>query len=283
MANILTIDVEEYYHGVLHVSPEAWDGFAPRADTVLPALLDWLDAHALTATLFVLGAVAERHRAIVRDAAARGHEIAAHGLSHTHLDRLSPAAFREEARRSRALLEDITGAAVLGFRAPYFSITRRTLWALPILADEGYRYDSSIFPTRNPLYGIYSAPLGPYRIEGLTLEEFPPSTLSLGGLRVPVAGGVYVRMLPVVAVRAALRHLARRRGHTVVYMHPWEFDGAHPRMWRTPVEYLLYGCGVRRFRSRLERIVQGLRFTSFRAGYFASEAPALPRVALTAL
>jgi polysaccharide deacetylase family protein (PEP-CTERM system associated) len=284
MANVLTIDVEEHYQGVLHVTPDAWDNFKARTDTVLPALLDWLDARGLTTTLFVLGAVAERNRGIVRDAAARGHEIASHGYSHVHLGKLSPEAFRVDLRRSRDLLADLTGQPVLGFRAPYFSITRRTLWALPILAEEGFRYDSSVFPTRNPLYGIYSAPLAPYTVvEGGMLAEFPPSTVSVAGLRVPVAGGFYLRTVPVFAIIRALRRLERLRRHTVVYMHPWEFDGAHPRVWRTPVEYLLYGCGLRGFRAKLERLLRQMSFTSFRTAYFTDRALSLPRVALATL
>lgn len=283
MPNVLSVDVEDYYHGVLHVSVEDGARYTPRLGVVLPRLLDWLDEVGARATLFVLGAVAEAWPAIIRDAARRGHEVAAHGYTHTHLARTTPTDFRRDLQRVRAVLEDATGQAVIGFRAPYFSITRKTLWALPILGEAGFRYDSSIFPTWNPLYGIYSAPLSPWEIEGLGLCEFPPSTLSVGGLRLPVAGGGYLRLLPGALLTRALRRIARRRGHTVVYMHPWEFDGQQPRVHRNPLEYVLYGYGLRRFVPKMTTLVRTLSFTSFRDAYFADGPPAFARLPLSRL
>lgn len=283
MANVLTVDVEDYYHGVPRIAPSAWDGLPPRLDTAFPALLEWLDAREIRATIFVLGAVAARYPHLIREAAAQGHEVASHGWSHTHLAQLSPAAIRKELEDSRALLEDLAGQPLLGFRAPYFSVTRRNRAVLAEVAAAGYRYDSSVFPTRNHVYGIYSAPLAPYELEGLDLVEFPPSTVELGGFRLPVAGGFYLRVLPAAVVVAALERLAGSRRHTVVYFHPWEFDGKHPRVWRTPLEYLLLGHGVRGFRSKLDRLVSRLRFTSFRTAYFADGMPHFPALALAAL
>jgi hypothetical protein len=162
-------------------------------------------------------------------------------------------------------------------------VTRRTLWALSVVAEAGVRYDSSVFPTRNPIYGIYSAPVDAYEITELSLLEFPPSTLAAAGLRLPLAGGFYLRAFPAWLVVRALSALARSRGHTVVYMHPWEFDGTQPRVDRTPVEYLLYRHGLRGFRAKLTRLVRALPFTSFRDAYFRGPSPSLPKVSLGTL
>lgn len=230
MLNALTIDLEDWYQG-LQVPMSEWSAFEDRVVPATERLLAVLNESGATATFFVLGFVAERHPELVRRVADAGHEIATHGYSHSLVYQLDERQFREELRRSIGLLHDISGRRVLGHRAPFFSITRRSLWALEVLADEGLRYDTSVFPVRNWRYGIEDAPRWPYRpISGNELIEFPMSTWRIRGRNVPVTGGAYFRIYPYVASRRLLR-ATNAGGHPAVfYLHPWELDADHPRV-----------------------------------------------------
>ena len=234
--NALSFDVEDYFQVAAlaaAVDRKSWDKQPSRVDANTARLLDLLAERGVHATFFVLGWIAERHPAIVRSIAAAGHEIACHGYSHELIYRQSPEAFREETRRSKGILEDQAQARIRGYRAATWSITRKSLWALDILAEQGFSYDSSIFPTHHDLYGIPEAPRVPHRLSlpgGATLLEFPPSTVRLGPVNLPVAGGGYFRLLPLAVTRWAIRRINREGLPFLFYLHPWEIDPDQPRM-----------------------------------------------------
>lgn len=260
-----TVDVEEYFHVSAfepYVPRERWDAFESRVSRGVEALLGALASHAARGTFFVLGWVAERHPDVVRRIARAGHEIASHGWDHRRVTHQRPEEFRESVRRSKAVLEELAGGPVVGFRAPSFSIVPGREWALDILLDEGYRYDSSLFPVRRRGYGYPDGIRDPHWIErpGGRLLEMPPATLRLARYNLPAAGGGYFRLLPYALVRAALTHAARRGVPATFYIHPWEVDPEQPRLavpWLTRVRH--YG-GLRRTAPRLDRLLQEFRF-----------------------
>ncbi len=229
--NALTIDFEDWYQG-LEIPHSDWGQFEDRIGRSGRRLLEILASAGVRATFFVLGYVAERHADLVREIRAAGHEIGTHGYSHTLIYRQTPELFREELTRSVRVLEDLTGGRVLGHRAPFFSITKESLWALDIIRDIGLRYDSSIFPVKNYRYGIEDAPRWPHPLEGngKPLAEFPITTWRLMGVNVPVAGGAYFRIYPYVFTKLALQAVSRARQPMVFYLHPWEIDPDHPRI-----------------------------------------------------
>lgn len=231
VTNALTIDFEDWYQG-LEIPHSEWTGFEDRLVSAGRRLLAILDDAGVHATFFVLGYAAERNPALVREIAAAGHEIATHGYSHTLVYTQTPPVFREEMRRAIGLLEDHGGQPVLGHRAPFFSITKASLWALEILGELGIRYDSSIFPVLNYRYGIADAPRWPYPIAtgNGELIEFPISTWKLFNRNVPVAGGAYFRIYPYAVTRRAFRAINRQGHAAVFYLHPWELDPDHPHI-----------------------------------------------------
>ncbi len=239
--NALTIDWEDWYHGLL-AQPERWDGFEARLPRVTDDLLALLDEAGVAATFFILGHAAERHPETVRRIHAAGHEIACHGHGHQMLHTQSRDEFRRETERAVGFLSDLISAPVWGYRASTFTVTEKTLWALDVIEACGFRYDSSIFPVRGGLYGIPDAPRLPHRLEGRDLWEVPPSTARVVGTNLPIAGGFYLRCLPFALLRSAYRRL-NAAGHPVIfYAHPWEFDGDQPRgeytgLWRVARYY----------------------------------------------
>jgi polysaccharide deacetylase family protein (PEP-CTERM system associated) len=221
----LTVDVEEWFHGM-----ELLGFSAPsRLRIGLDPLLDLLERHAATATFFVLGPVAQTWPGLVAELEAAGHEVASHGWTHEFVYRRTRAAFREDVARATGVVASELGHRVAGFRAPYFSITRDSLWALDVLAELGLRYDSSVFPVFNDRYGMPGAPRRPYRVETPSgpIVEVPVTPARLLGVNVPFSGGAYLRILPA-AVQAALWRVASREGPVVAYVHPWELDVHHP-------------------------------------------------------
>jgi polysaccharide deacetylase family protein (PEP-CTERM system associated) len=269
VAHHFTVDLEEYFQVSAFertVSRSEWERFESRVAGQVAGLLELLARHEARATFFVLGWVAERHAELIRTIARAGHEIASHGWDHARVTTLTPAQFRDSIQRSKHLLEEITGVAVIGFRAPSFSIVRGREWALDILLEQGYRYDSSLFPVRRRGYGYPGGMPDPYWIERPAgrLAEIPPTTLQWAGLRLPAAGGAYFRLLPYGVVRAALRQCERRGAPGTFYIHPWEIDPAQPRLdvsWLTRVRH--YG-GLRRTLPRLTRLLTEFRFAPIR-------------------
>lgn len=272
-----TVDVEEHFQvsALEHVVPRAsWSTQESRVGDNVRRLLEVMDEARVRGTFFVLGWVAEREGALIRELANGGHEVASHGTEHQRVTTQTPAAFRQCVRDSRRLLEDVTGAPVIGFRAPSFSILPGMEWALDILLEEGYRYDSSLFPIRRPGYGYRGGRRDPHWIRRPAgwLAELPPTTHRWGGMSLPAAGGAYFRLLPYELTAAALR---RCRGDGVpgtFYIHPWEVDPDQPRLggsWATRFRH--YG-GLGRMAGRLERLFGDFRFR--RIADLLDEAPA---------
>lgn len=271
-SHIFTVDLEEYFqaHALSNVIGRSeWDYLPPRAEKSTGVLLDFLDEREIEATFFVLGWVADRNPDLIREIADRGHEVASHGWSHHRADHLSREEFRSEARRSKELLEDLTGRAVRGYRAPSFSLVPGTEWALEVLAEEGYAYDSSVYPVRRPGYGYPGVSRNPFRVEtpAGSILELPPATLTVAGLPLPAGGGAYFRHLPYSLTSGALRQMEEREVPGVFYVHSWEVDEHMPRL---PVgfipEWRHYGR-VDRMLERLHRLADDFAFTSIERRY----------------
>lgn len=240
MINALTIDVEDYFQVTAfdrYIRPDEWDSYPLRVEGNTLRILDMLDEFALRATFFVLGWVAERLPSLVGEIHRRGHEIACHGYGHQLVYRLSPQQFRQDVSRAKSILENICGERVCGYRAPSYSITTKSLWALDILLEEGFSYDSSIFPITHDIYGIPGGKRFPHEISthaGM-IREFPLSTypLKIGGWqsRLPIAGGGYLRLFPAALVARAIQSInTREKQPVIVYFHPWEIDPQQPRI-----------------------------------------------------
>jgi len=265
--NAFTIDVEEHFQVAAfarEVARDQWPSLESRVRKNTASLLDLLDEVGVRATFFVLGWVAEREPGLVREIAARGHEVGSHGYSHRLVYEQSPAEFRLETERSRRILQDASGQAVLGYRAASFSIVRSSLWALDVLVEAGFGYDSSVFPVVHDRYGIPGAPRGIHVRKtpaGMELLEFPPSTVAVGRFRLPVAGGGYLRLLPWAVSRWAIGRLNRRdRMPAMVYVHPWEIDPDQPRIRGTLPNQLRHYTGLRSMRDKLGDLLRTFRF-----------------------
>lgn len=235
--NAMSVDVEDYFHAasVAEVVPRSqWDLVAYRAEGNTRKLLRLFDEHGVRATFFILGWVARRSPMLVREIHAAGHEVACHGMTHEQIFAQSRETFTAETRDSKHLIEDIIGAPILGYRAASWSITKASLWALDIIHELGFAYDSSIFPVAHDRYGIPGAPRHPGFIKtpsGYQMLEFPPSTARLFGLTVPVAGGGYLRLLPMWLLRKGLRQInGQEHAPFMFYLHPWEVDPEQPRL-----------------------------------------------------
>jgi polysaccharide deacetylase family protein (PEP-CTERM system associated) len=233
MRNLLTIDVEDWFHTSAldpYIGPEQWDHLESRVVPNVHRLLEILKNHQTKATFFILGWVAERFPELVREIDAHGHEIASHGYRHRLIYDLSPDKFREYLARSKETLEDIIGKTVVGYRATSFSIIISTLWALDIIREAGFVYDSSIFPIGgHDLYGIAGFPRSPYA-HANGLVEIPPSTLKILGKNIPFGGGGYFRLYPYWVTNLGIRRINREGYPAMVYLHPWELDPDCPRV-----------------------------------------------------
>lgn len=243
--NAMTVDVEDYFQvqAFAHcIDREDWDAFPRRVDRNTNRILDQFATHGVKATFFTLGWVAERFPALIRRIVSDGHELASHGWDHTRVDSQDPETFRTDIRRTKGLLEDIGGVGVAGYRAATFSIGARTLWAFPILRQEGYLYSSSINPIRHDLYGMPNAPRVPFRPDAEGVVEIPMTTVRLMGRNWPCSGGGYFRLLPTMLYRSGLRRVNRHdRQPGIFYFHPWEIDAEQPRIpnagWRSRLRH----------------------------------------------
>jgi polysaccharide deacetylase family protein (PEP-CTERM system associated) len=235
----LSFDIEDWYQGFLYRGITGWEHHGSREEGTVERVLSLLDEYKTSATFFVLGKLAEKQPGIIRSISQAGHEIASHTYSHIPVPRLTPATFREDLRRSIATLESITGDKVLGYRAASWSVRSDCLWALDILAEEGVEYDSSIFPTRLHSYGIPEFPTFPQRLHlasGQSILEFPAQVLPVGWLRLPAAGGFYLRAFPYALSAYALRRSERHAHSGMVYVHPYDLDADIPRI-KVPVSF----------------------------------------------
>lgn len=265
MYNALSVDVEDYFQVQAFrgsVAPDSWAGRPSRVVANTRRLLELLARHRVRATFFVLGWVAEREPALVRAIAAAGHEVACHGYSHQPIYEQSPEVFARETARAKQVLEEQVQRPVLGYRAASWSITRASTWALDIIARLGFAYDSSVFPVRHDYYGLPGAQrfIHQHHTTAGPLSEFPPSTVRLGPLTLPVGGGGYFRLYPYCVTRAGLNRINREGHPFMFYLHPWEIDPQQPRLsgpWRSRLRHYL---NLERCEGRLERLLGDFRF-----------------------
>lgn len=267
ITNGLTIDFEDWYQG-LEIPHTEWAsrGFESRIERNGERLLRILDDAGVKATFFILGRVAEEHPGIVRKIGDAGHELASHGYSHTLIYTQTPQLFREEITRAVGAVEQAAGVRVRGHRAPYFSITKKSLWALDILAETGFQYDTSIFPVMNYRYGIEDAPRWPYELteEGAPMKEFPVSTWRILGKNIPIAGGAYFRIFPYLVTRTGFRSINREGKAAVFYLHPWEIDPDHPRIPLPKRISATHYFNLGATEKRLVRLLRDFRFAPMR-------------------
>jgi polysaccharide deacetylase family protein (PEP-CTERM system associated) len=263
--NALTIDVEDYFQVSAFtklVPYAAWDRQPSRVEQNTKKVLELLAEFDLRGTFFVLGWVAKRYPGLVRQIQEAGHDLGCHSYAHRLIYCLSPKEFRDDTRRAIAAIEDASGAAVHAYRAPSFSITNRSLWALEILLELGFTIDSSIFPMRNHLYGIPNAPRQPFRIriQGSDLVEFPLPALKMGSWGLPVTGGVYLRLLPYGLQYWGLKRMASRAEPIVLYFHPWELDPGQPRLTCALGPKFYHYTGLDRTELRLRELFNAFSF-----------------------
>jgi len=258
-----TVDLEDWYHGI-PISVERKAAAERRLHIGTELLLEVLARHGYKATFFALSCVALEHPGILRRISDAGHDIGSHGLSHDLIYDMSPERFREETRTSIRDIEDCIGKGVQSYRAAYFSITKRSLWALEVLVEEGVRFDSSIFPVKNWRYGIDDYPRGPTVVHtpAGTMLEFPISTRRLGGRNLPATGGAYFRLYPYVLTRANVRAAEKEGVPVVFYLHPWELDPYHPTELFKLKAMMTHYAKLRSTRSKLESLCCDFEFTT---------------------
>ena len=283
IVNALSVDVEDYFHATAFASAidmANWNSLDYRAEANTQRLLELFAKRGVHATFFTLGWVAKRSKGLVRSIQQAGHEVACHGLNHQLVYRQTPAKFLEETREAKAVLEDATGVAVRGYRAASYSITRASLWALDILAELGFEYDSSIFPIRHDFYGIPDAPRFPYHPGKGGLLEVPITTVEVLGQRLPCGGGGYFRLLPYGLFRAALRRVnSHDRMPAVFYCHPWEVDPGQPRVtvgWRSRFRHY---TNLDRVEGRLHRLLTDFSWDRMDRVFLPASAAGRPRPA----
>jgi len=281
MLNALTIDVEDYFQVeafASRINYNEWDNYPCRIKQNTQKILDILDDYQIKATFFCLGWIAKRSPSLIKNIAQRGHEVASHGYAHQPVYKQSPDIFMQDIRKTKQILEDIIGQPVIGYRAPTYSITQKTLWALEILAEEGYKYDSSIFPIKHDLYGIPNAPRFPFnvhtckrsnvltckRVNVQTFFEFPLTTLRILNINIPIAGGGYFRVFPYIFIKNALRHInLKEKQPFVFYLHPWELDPEQPRInhlpWRSRFRHYV---NLRKTEGKFRKLLSDFRFST---------------------
>lgn len=281
ITNYLSIDVEDYFQvsafeGVAR--PEDWHGQESRVEKNTGKILQLLAERGIKATFFVVGWVAERYPQLVKDIATGGHEIGCHSYLHRRIYTLTKEEFREDTRKAKMILEEISGQSVFGYRAPTYSITKKSLWALAILHELGFRYDSSIFPIHHDMYGIPDAPRFPYALPEHDMMEYPISTALFLGRKIPVAGGGYFRLFPYWFSRAALRRINNREGAPFIfYLHPWEVDPDQPRFTHaSALSRFRHYNNLHKTEERFKKLLNDFTF-----GPIAEAMPCSPKVVQT--
>jgi len=261
MQNALTVDVEDWFQTHdFNFDRRSWGNFEDRVDRSTKLILEALAEHGIRGTFFILGCVADKFPGLVREIADQGHEVASHGGWHTKITEMNKEQFRLDARQTKKQLEEITGREVKIFRAPSWSISEETLWAMEILQEEGYSCDSSIQPFKTPLSGIQGAPPHPYHpiVNGTALRilEYPPTTLQFGKIRFPFAGGLYFRLLPYLVTKYALN----KKVNAMVYFHPWEFDAKQPRLKVSPLVKVTHYANLEKNLHKVNNLLQDFSF-----------------------
>ena len=269
MKHSISFDIEEHFQVAAFdcsARRRHWDVLQSRVEKSTETILTLLDSVNVKATMFILGWVAERHGDMVKQIANAGHEIACHGYSHELISVQSPPKFRDDVRRAKGILEDLTGQPVLGYRAPTFSITKETIWALPILVEEGFLYDSSIVPAVHDSYGIPDANPVIHSLDTSAgvIWEVPPSTCDVGWMRIPVGGGGYFRLFPYSVLRWLLKKVERNGQPLVMYLHPWEVDPDQPRMKGSMLSRFRHYNNLHKTQARLSQLLHDFPFVPIR-------------------
>jgi polysaccharide deacetylase family protein (PEP-CTERM system associated) len=279
MTHVLTVDVEDYFQVEAFagsVDREGWDHRPSRVVANTQRVLDLFDEHNARGTFFIVGWVAARFPHLVREIQSRGHELACHSYWHRTVYSLSPNEFRADTRQAKQAIEDAAGVAVCGYRAPSWSITKACLWALDILAEEGFTYDSSIYPIHHDLYGVPGARRFPYTHacgNGLSLREYPPATLRFLSMNFPAAGGGYLRIFPSALTELAFRKFeSDYHERVVVYLHPWEIDPEQPRIRGPLKSRLRHYTNLDRMSAKVGAVLSRHKFERF-SDVMAAEAP----------
>jgi len=262
----LTVDVEEYFHAEVFsgiIDRMEWEKHPSHVEKTTMELLRLFHDCDVRGTFFILGNVAEKHPGLIRSILESGHEIASHGSGHRMLTRMTPTEFREDVRKSKRIIEAVTGREVLGYRAPTFSIVKRTMWAHEILRDEGFRYSSSVFPIRHDRYGWPEFGLSPKKMAvrgDRWIWEIPLSVERIGGVNLPFGGGGYLRLYPMSLTKYFFRRLLRNERPAVVYLHPWEIDREHPRVAMPVLKRVRHYAGIRGMEEKIRGLLRSFRF-----------------------
>lgn len=272
MDNILTIDVEEWFHA--NYTSNVFDSsknYQVRVTDNTMRLLDLFDDYNAKATFFVLGYVAERHPDLIKTIHNRGHEIASHGYGHQLIYNQTPDEFREDVRKSVELLENIIGQAVKGFRAPSWSIVEQSKWAWEVLEELGLKYDASVFPIKNFLYGLPDSPTSIYtpcyKGRNLNLYEIPASTIQIAGKNMPFSGGFYFRVLPYPVIRRCINVLNQVNLPAIIYLHPREIDPNQPRLPLSFKDGLIHYWGIKKCEEKFITLLKDFTFTTISEFY----------------
>jgi polysaccharide deacetylase family protein (PEP-CTERM system associated) len=266
LLNILTIDVEDYYHVSAfegYIQPDEWRYLPSRVENNVKKILDILEDHNTKATFFVLGCIAEKTPTLIREIYNNGHEIACHGYTHKLAYTMTPEEFRSDVRRAKAVIEDSIGADIRGFRATSFSIIATNLWCLDVLIEEGFLYDSSIFPIYHDRYGIPNWQRFPHRVcrNSGCIYELPPSTIRILGNNIPIGGGAYLRTFPLNFITRGIRRINNKESQSaVIYIHPWEIDIEQPKVKVKKLTALRHYTGLRRFEAKIQKIIRDFKF-----------------------
>lgn len=266
--NYLTIDVEDYYQVSAFeavIDPGSWETLESRVVRNTNVILEMLEERNIKATFFIVGWIADRHPSLVRRIHHLGHEVACHSYWHKKIFDLTPDAFKQDTLRAKQCLEDIISNNVHGYRAPSYSITDKSLWALDVLADMGFKYDSSIFPTYHDNYGIPEAPRFAFRLETQNMMEYPISTANIMKQNIPVSGGGYFRLFPYAITKAALKRInIREKQPFIFYFHPWEIDPEQPRIKQAcRLSRFRHYVNLKTTRLKLEKLLNDFEFGPF--------------------
>jgi polysaccharide deacetylase family protein (PEP-CTERM system associated) len=283
----MTVDVEDFFHATAfdrRISRSSWIHRESRVERSTQRLLAFFQEHRVRATFFILGWVADRYPSLVRDIVACGHEIASHGFQHQLVYSQTVEQFRDDVRRAKATIEDAGGRPVRGYRAPSFSIVQSSLWALDVLIEEGHTYDASIFPIHHDRYGMPNAPRHLHTIHRRagTIVEVPASTVRLGGVNVPIAGGGYFRLFPYAFTRWGIGRVNREGEAATFYIHPWEIDVDQPRLNVSRMTALRHYTNLDETLNRLRRLVSDFGFDAIEATLTARGAATLSTAATLA-
>ena len=277
LRNVVSVDVEDYFHAEIFsgvVRRSDWDRCPTRVELNTRRLLELFGTCNVQATFFIVGWVAEKFPHLVREIAALGHELACHSYWHRLIYRLKPEDFREDTHRAKSVIEQVAGQSIYGYRAPTYSIVDASLWALDILVELGFSYDSSIYPIHHDRYGMPGAPRAPFRIRTASgsLTEFPLTTFQFAGHRFPVGGGGYLRLLPTWYTSMGIKRAHNDGLPIITYIHPWEIDPEQPRLPVKLLSRLRHYANLSRTHDRLADMLNTETFTSFRESHLAETA-----------